>query len=312
VTEEPAPVASAAFTALGTGVVLAVTDAAALPEARGMLEVHLARVDEACSRFRDDSELVMLNRSGGGAFEVSETLAGALGAALQVAAETAGLVDPTIGQAIRLLGYDRDFARLPQDGPPHPRVLTVAGWRAVGFDAARRRVTVPRGVELDLGATAKAWCADGAAQAIASATGVGTLVSLGGDVAVAGHGPDGGWPIRICDRHDEPEASGGPVVAVEAGGLATSSTTRRRWRRGGEVLHHIVDPAQGRPARSCWRTVTAAAATCVAANAASTAAILLDRAAPGWLGARGLPARLVDQEGAVTTTAGWPHEVVAA
>ena len=302
------PFASTQFDALGTGVVLAVSRPAELAAARRVLRAHLARVDQACSRFRTDSELVAVNASGGRPVEVSPTLAAALAVALAVAAETNGVVDPTVGRAVRLLGYDRDFASLPADGPAYPVVTTVPGWEAVRFDAARRVVTVPRGVELDLGATAKAWCADEAARACADETGAGVLVSLGGDTAVAGPAPDGGWAVRVCDRYDDPPEAGGPVVTIDEGGLATSSTTRRRWRRGGRELHHVLDPATGQSADSCWRTVSVAAATCVAANAASTAAIVLGSAAPAWLEERRLPARLVAHDGDVTVTCRWPTD----
>src|SRR5262249_9200659 len=154
-----------------------------------------------------------------------------------------GAVDPTIGRAVRLLGYDRDFASLPADRPPCIEVTTVPGWKAIRYDAARRTVVVPHGVEIDLGATAKAWCADEAARAAAAAPGAGVLVSLGGAIAVAGPAPEGGWPVRISDRFDDPDELGGPVVTIEAGGLATSSTTRRHWQRGGRTMHHLIDPA---------------------------------------------------------------------
>jgi thiamine biosynthesis lipoprotein len=169
-------------------------------------------------------------------------------------------------------------------------------------------VTVPRGVELDLGATAKAWCADEAAWACAAATGAGVLVSLGGDLAVAGPAPDGGWAVRVSDRFDDPPEAGGPVVTIAAGGLATSSTTRRRWQQRGQARHHLIDPATAEPAESCWRTVTVSASSCVGANAASTASIVRGDAAVAWLEARRLPARLVRRDGSVVTTTGWPVE----
>jgi thiamine biosynthesis lipoprotein len=96
-------------------------------------------------------------------------------------------------------------------------------------------------------------------------------------------------------------------VALTFGALATSSTTVRRWRSGSDELHHLVDPRTGRPAVSPWRTVTVAAATCVDANVASTAAFLVGDA-PGWLEAAQLPARLVSTTGAFSFTAGWPEE----
>jgi len=97
-------------------------------------------------------------------------------------------------------------------------------------------------------------------------------------------------------------------VSVSAGGLATSSTTVRRWRAGGREHHHIVDPRDGQAAEEVWRTVSVAAGTCVDANTASTAAIVRGRAAVRWLESAGLPARLVARDGAVTRTAGWPEE----
>ena len=98
------------------------------------------------------------------------------------------------------------------------------------------------------------------------------------------------------------------LIAVRDGGLATSSTAARRWRRGGDVLHHILDPRTGLPAEPVWRTVSVAAGSCADANAASTAAVIRGRRALGWLTRLGLPARLVDATGAVFTVAGWPDD----
>jgi thiamine biosynthesis lipoprotein len=170
---------------------------------------------------------------------------------------------------------------------------------------------MPEGVQLDLGATAKAWAADRSAARIARQAGCGVLVSLGGDIAVAGPAPEGGWRIRVQDVTGAPdETPAGPyaLIAIRDGGLATSSTKARRWQRGGDVLHHILDPRTGLPAEPVWRTVSVAAGTCADANAASTAAVIRGRAALGWLARLGLPARLVDATGVVFTVAGWPQE----
>jgi thiamine biosynthesis lipoprotein len=187
----------------------------------------------------------------------------------------------------------------------------VPGWKLVELDAPQRRVRIPKGIELDLGATAKALAADRAAAVAHELTGTGVLVSLGGDVSVAGPTPEAGWPVRVADDHAAPLVEGGPVFAVAAGGLATSGTTVRRWKAGNVTLHHIIDPRTGRPADTPWRTVTVAAGTCVKANVASTAAIVLGAEAPSWLVARGLPARLVAADGAVSTVAAWPEEAAA-
>ena len=143
---------------------------------------------------------------------------------------------------------------------------------------------------------------------IAARTGSGVLVSLGGDIAVAGPPPGAGWRIRVTDDHAASPDAPGQTVTIAAGGLATSSTTVRTWAVGGQRMHHIIDPATGAPARSCWRTVSVAAGSCVDANTATTAAIIRSAAALSWLRDAGLPARLVRDDGSVEVVAGWPSE----
>ena len=312
--DDPGP-AGAGWTALGCWVHLVVTDRAALDPARSMLAADLADLDAACSRFRADSELVALDRAQGRPVRLSPLLANAVAVALRAAELTDGDVDPTVGEAIVAAGYDRDFSLVPPDGPALNLVVkAVPGWRQVRLDPASRTLAMPAAVRLDLGATAKAWAADRAAARIAAELGGGVLVGLGGDIAVAGQAPPGGWRIRVQDVTGRPEdVPDGPstVVAITSGGLATSSTTARRWRRGGNVLHHILDPRTGLPPAPVWRTISVTAATCADANAASTAAIIRGTQAPGWLAATGLPARLVDVGGRVETVAGWPAEAMA-
>jgi thiamine biosynthesis lipoprotein ApbE len=301
------------WNAIGTMVRLVVTDATQTGSARAMLAEDLAALDSACSRFREDSELIRLEASAGRPTRVSPLLAGAIRAALRGAQLTGGDVDPTVGRAMEAIGYDRDFALVPaQSAAIRVSLSHVPSWRQIDLDEAGL-VTVPLGTRLDLGATAKAWAADRSAQRIAGALGCGVLVSLGGDIAVSGAAPQGGWPIRVQDVTGDPDAMepDGPtgVIAIQAGGLATSSTTARRWQRGGDVLHHILDPRSGRPAESVWRTVSVAAGSALDANIASTAAIIRGVRATRWLAKLGLPARLVTIDGTVTTIAGWPAEV---
>jgi thiamine biosynthesis lipoprotein len=299
---------TATWRALGTLVQLVVTNPDTLPEARRLLTQDLADVDQACSRFRPDSELCSLQ--GGGATEISPLLAEAIAVALRAARLTDGDVDPTIGAAMSAAGYDRDFDHLPPNAPAlRLTVRRVPGWQEIHLDG--RTLIMPPGVRLDLGATAKAWAADRSAARIAARTGGGVLVSLGGDIAVAGQGPDEGWRVRVQDVTGAPgDPPAGPYakIAIRDGGLATSSTAARRWRRGGDVLHHILDPRTGLPAEPVWRTVSVTAGSCADANAASTAAVIRGRHALGWLAQLGLPARLVDATGVVFTVAGWPAE----
>ena len=285
--------------ALGTEVHVLVTEPALLAEAEARTRGWLDDVDRACSRFRDDSELLALRGSTG----VGPVLGGALRAALEVAELTDGLVVPTLGGALRAAGYDRTFDALPADGPAAVALpLPPEAWRDVRLDGDV--ATVPAGVQLDLGATAKAWAADVLADLLAG-LGTGVLVNLGGDVAVAGPPPAGGWDVGVTDRPGAPLVQ---VVTLEQGGLATSSTTARRWRRGGVVLHHVLDPVTGRPAPETWRCVTVAAPSCLEANAATTAAVVLGPDAPQWLTAVGHPALLVAADGSTTRLNGWPED----
>lgn len=305
--------ATASFPALGTTATVVVTEPNALADAQALLGEALAEVDRACSRFRDDSELSLVNVRAGEATAVSELLFRHVGVALDAARMTDGLVDPTLGAHLRAAGYDRTFAlvrardRWQITKPPRP-----AAWTDVVVDDALLTIAVPRGLELDLGATAKALAADDAARAIAAATGCGALVSLGGDLAAAGAAPRGGWSVLIADDHAAPLTSDGPTVAVASGGLATSSTAVRRWRTDRGHAHHILDPRTGEPARTPWRSVSVAAASCVDANVAATAAVVLGDEAPSWLARRSLPARLVHEDGTVTVVAGWAQEPLAA
>ncbi len=302
--------ATVSWAALGTTAQVVVTDARTLAAARAAVESEIAAIDRTCSRFRDDAEIARVCAAAGQETAVSALLAEAVGVALDAARQTGGLVDPTIGAGIVAAGYDRDFAQLPPDGPAQAPVV-AAGWRTVSLDRAARTLRLAPGTVLDLGATAKALAADRAAAAAAAAVAPhGVLVSLGGDIALGGGPPADGWPVGIADAHDAGDVE--TTVALRSGALATSSTTRRRWRRGGREMHHILDPHTGLPVVTVWRTVSVAAGSCVAANTASTAAILMGEHAPYWLTREGLPARLVRIDGSVVGTCGWATEQLVA
>lgn len=295
--------ARAEFSALGTTAVVLVTNAGTLAAARDLLCADLDALDLACSRFRPDSELCRLAGVAGRPAPVSPLLRDAVVAALWTAEATAGLVDPTVGRAVAALGYDRDFAAVPAAGPVVRPAGPAPGWWRVRLDGDR--LLIPRGVRLDLGASAKAFAADRAAAAIAARCGTGVLVSLGGDIALAGPPPPGGWRVAVGEDHRDPGPDA-PVVTLTSGGLATSSTTCRSWIRGGRRVHHIVDPRTGDVPVPAWRTVSVAAGSCLAANAASTAAIVLGAQAADWLDRRRLPARLVGTGGEVRLAGAWP------
>lgn len=298
------------FGALGSTAVVGVVEAQRLAAARCAVEEIVHAFDECCSRFREDSEVERLNQAAGRAVPVSPLLLDAITAAVRAAELTDGRVDPTVGEALIALGYDRDFDELVsrETGASPVKIASVPGWRTVQVDRPSSRVSLGRGVRLDLGATAKALAADRAATAAREAAGCGVIVSLGGDMAIAGPPPREGWRVRVTDDHRSDPSAPGQWILLGAGGLATSSTTVRRWRGAGGPAHHIVDPATGRPASSHWRTVSVTAATCLDANIASAASIIQGEPAVAWLESLGLPSRLVGEDGMARHVAGWPSE----
>ena len=280
-----------------------VIDSSSVDQASADLRVLLDQVDQAVSRFRPDSELMRANASGGRPIVVSRLCTDLVAAALDAADYTNGAVDPTIGADLIRCGYDRDIAQLLAAQPAADSPAQSATWRDVHLDRRRGILTVPPAIALDLGATAKAATADRAAALLSQRFDGPVLVELGGDLAIAG-APESGWIVGVA----ESEGSDGQNVTLLSGGMATSTTTIRRWRYGDDFAHHIIDPATGNPARGRWRTATVAASSALAANVASTASIVLGWPALGWLADRQLPARLVDQTGRVVTTPRWPTD----
>ncbi len=244
-------VAVAERAALGTTARLAVWPPENLGAALGAVDGVLSALDRQASRFREDSEIAWIHRSRGGRFMLSNGLAEAVSVALEAARWTGGLADPTVGDALISLGYDRDFAAIdPERDEPADAPVPAPGWQAVRLDGPI--LSLPAGIRLDLGATAKGLGSDRAVRAVMNAASRsqagGVLVSLGGDIAVAGRPPRDGWPILVADGPGDPPSSRTQNVRLAGGAVATSSITCRQWRRAGQVLHHIVDPRTGLPA----------------------------------------------------------------
>ncbi len=301
--------------AIGTTAVVAVTAPHTADRAGCIMRDELRAIDAACSRFRDDSEIERAQRSIGAPIRVSPLLFDALSVACLVASVTDGAVDPTVGAAVEALGYDRDFDLLARDAdeperhrdPGSGRARVPApGWRCIELDSRNRTVRIPDGVRIDLGASAKAFAADRIARRVAGALSTGALVSLGGDVSVAGSPPEGGWAVGIALDSSAPPRRADQVVAIRQGGLASSSTRVRTWRHDGREVHHVIDPATGDCVEPYWSLVSVCAPSCVEANAASTAALVWGGQAPARLVKTGLPARLVRADGTVVYVNGWP------
>jgi thiamine biosynthesis lipoprotein len=275
---------------------------------------ELFRRDERIFTRFAESELLRVNRAQAPVV-VSPRFARAVAAALTAWRQTEGLVDPTLLHALEAAGYDRDFAALAADAPAaaiaDARAAGVHPPQAAGIDpppaagigargqAARVRIhgrilTLPPGIALDLNCVVKSMAVD---DAIAVLGGPG-WISAGGDLAAS-------CPVEVA-------LPGGGSVRLQRGGLATSGSSGRRWWRGGQLQHHLIDPRSGRPALSPWEQVTVCGASCLMADTAAKAAFLMGDAGPAWLDARAMPGRFLCADGSVVVNEAWSSGVAEA
>ena len=268
------------FTSMGCTVVVSGADNPTLAAIRRLFDER----DVTFSRFLPHSELSRVNARSGRVIAVSPIFGRMVERALAAVAQTRGLVDPTLGAALEAAGYDRDFAQITATG-------TAAAPGPAGTPASVRLgdslLWVPAGVQLDLNGVVKAATVDDAVSLI----GAEGFVCAGGDMAVRG-------PVDVA-------LPGGDAVRVASGGLATSGSLRRRWRRGATLQHHLIDPRTGAPSRSIWEQVTVSGATCLDADIAAKAGFLLSEEGPAWLDELGLPGRFVTAGGRVKANEAW-------
>jgi thiamine biosynthesis lipoprotein len=268
------------FRAMGTTVVVG----GGTPRDNRAIERLYRERDLVFSRFIPGSELNRVNESTGRLVPVSHLFADTLRVALSAAAETSGMVVPTAGAALEAAGYTRDFSLLAPDSEPpaEPEPADAGSVELLG-----RLVRVRLGVKLDLNGVVKSLAVD---DALALLSGDG-FVSAGGDLAARGE-----LTVALPD---------GDAVALRRGALATSGSVERKWLRAGRVQHHLIDPRTGRPATTPWAQVTACGATCLAADVAAKAGFLLGDDGPGWLDARGVPARFLEPNGRAIVNRTW-------
>ncbi len=217
--------------------------------------LRLEQLEAAWSRFRPDSDVARLDRqAGSGPVSVSADTADAVGRALSLWYVTDGRFDPTIRRALEAAGYDRTFRMVASDGPvPAAAPRPAPGCDGLRVDRVHSTVSVPDGAALDLGGIGKGLAADLVATGLIARGARGACVALGGDVRVAGTGPDGdAWLIPVEDPLDESKTL--CTRRLDGSAIVTSTTRFRRWTRGGRELHHLIDPQTG---TSADRGVTA-------------------------------------------------------
>lgn len=284
------------FRAMGTDVELLLAPAVDSADAEEALDAatrEITHIEELASRFRAESELSRLNAAG--SLEVSPDLMRLVTLALSLREATGGRFDPTVHAAMMAAGYDRTLDEVPAEGPVAGPA--VPGGGKVDANPETGDITLGPAVALDLGGIAKGWAADRAADVLGVAGGC--LVSMGGDIAVRGTNDGEPWTVEVM-RGDGPTTLG-----LTRGGMATSGTDRRRWRRGGEEMHHVIDPATGRPSTTDLVRVTTVAQDVAHAEAWATALLVSGSAAAAReADEMGLPAVLVGSDGRTTSAGG--------
>jgi FAD:protein FMN transferase len=271
------------FKAMGTTIEL-LLEAEDAEDAFALAALEFERLEQIMSRFRPDSELSRLNACG--ALDVSPDLAEVIELAIAARARTGGRFDPTVHNAVAAAGYDRTFEDVQAD------TEADAGTAACGgrVDVDGLHVEIEDGFRLDLGGIGKGFAAERVAQQLALAGPC--LVNAGGDIAVRGVPADGIWPVGVED---------GPTLGLAGAGLATSGLDRRRWRRGGRELHHLIDPRTGAPAETDLARVTAVGRDAVDAEVLAKVLLL---AGEGEALASGVPAVLVTADGRIVLAGG--------
>ena len=272
-----------------------------LPAARARIE----QLESRWSRFRPESELCALNAARGRPVRVSSDTLLAVTTALEAWHLLNGVFDPTIVDALERAGYDRTFSELLSDPlrPPEPdpaanHVAIVPGCAGIVIDRVVRAITVPAHVRLDLGGIGKGLAADLVAAEVMATGADGVLVNIGGDLRVMGTCPHPtGWTVLL-------DHLPGCTLALAVGGLATSAITKRRWRRGTNTAHHVIDPATGLPAEDSAASATVIATRAVDAETLATAALLAGPdAGVELLTAHGVSGVLVGRDGQRRATA---------
>ncbi len=278
------------FRAMGTDVEILLESDSDAGSAAGIAaaEREVRRLEGMLSRFREGSELSRLNRLG--AIAASPELAELVDLALTGRESTGGRFDPTVHDAVVAAGYDRSFELVGDgEGEPAPALPARCGG-GVHLDRASGLVSLDPGVRLDLGGIAKGWCADRVGAGLADWGAC--LVNVGGDLATQGVPADGAWAVGV----EAPE--GTLSLALERGAIATSGRDRRRWRRGGTEIHHVIDPGTARPAATDLLRATVVAGTAAWAEVLATSFLVAGAdAAAREADALGVPCVLVPATG---------------
>ena len=262
-----------------------ITEANARDRARDLARLaadEVWRIEDKFSRYRDDNIVHRINTAAGRGVEVDEETAGLLDFAVTLYELSDRKFDITSGVLRAVWRFDGSD-RIPEPEAVR-RILDKVGWDKVSWQ--RPVLTMPAGMEIDLGGIGKEYAADRAVNLLRAAGAPPSLVNLGGDLAVSGPPSNRrAWKVAI---EGELEGSHEKLIDLRQGALTTSGDTRRFLLRKGVRYSHILDPTTGWPVPDAPRSVTVAADTCTQAGMISTMAMLRGQGAEQFLAEEGV------------------------
>jgi len=234
---------------------------------------RIAELEDVFSDWREESEVRRVADAGGGS--LSAPLCTVLARALELARDSDGAFDPTVGPLVALWRESRRTGRLPE---PDSLVAARAriGWRRARLDSTRCQLSLEPGTELDLGGIAKGFILDQALAALREAAALPALIEAGGDVVMSESPPGtAGWRFALPDRDT--------LLASRA--VATSGSSVQYVEIGGTRYSHVLDPATGLGSTRGIQAIVIAPDG-LTADGLATALTLLDRPARERLLAR--------------------------
>jgi thiamine biosynthesis lipoprotein len=266
------------------------------------VETFFQRFESRFSRFLAGSELTRFNQRKTAAVTVSDEMHDLLSESLRLHELTGGVFNPLVLQSLERAGYDVSFENVIEAKKAPASSGPLPGLTCLELDG--HSASLPLGLRLDFGGIGKGYSVDLAATLLAEAADY--LIDAGGDIYASGLAPDGGpWYVDVADP-TKPE-SRVDVVALSNQAIATSWTTRRRWKTADGWAHHLIDPRTGLPAESGVIGSTVIVSRAVEADVFAKCALILGpEEGSAFLEARGAHGLLVLEDGSIRTTGNWP------
>mgnify|MGYP004601463111 FL=1 len=264
-------------------------------------ESLIASLESLVSVTDEHSDIYAIDHTGSGS--LSGNAAELMEQALELCRRTGGALDISVYPIVRAWGFTTGSYQVP-DEETIQSLLPLVDYTQIQYDAATGVVTLPEGMEIDLGSVAKGYAGQLAAQMLREHGVQSALLNLGGNVQTVGAKPDGSpWQIGIKDPQGEDAMM---VLSVEDQAVVTSGGYERYFEQDGQTYWHIMDPSTGHPADSGLISVTIVGDEGVVCDGLSTALFVmgLEKAADLWAQSGDFEAVFVTTSGEVYITEG--------